>query len=269
MNADQLLRAYRETGIVHPLPGLSNLEVREALANYYSICKPGQIVPQKDHRLFGHLLYPWVAQLVAHPAILKAVRALIGPDALVWVSEFNVKGPQTEGFFSWHQDLYYWQHRYNDLSSIPIVTVWLAITDANEANGAMRVLPSSHFALLDHAEKPHPDNMLTRAQQVLSTVDESQTTHIDLAAGEFSIHHPLLLHASGPNRSASPRIGLVTRYVAPRVVPAVRPAYAWLVSGEDSLGNWDHVAPMDPLTGPALRRKCIGAVQAATGARFK
>ncbi|RDV00054.1 phytanoyl-CoA dioxygenase family protein [Trinickia dinghuensis] len=269
MNADYLLRTYRDAGAVYPLPGLSMREVRETQDNYRSICDRGQVLPKREQRVFGHLLHPWVAQLVAHPAVLKVVRALIGPDMLVWVSEFNVKPPQTNGFFSWHQDLYYWQHRYNDLPAIPMVTVWLALTDANAANGGMRVLPGSHSLLVEHTEQPNPNNMLTRAQHVRGAVDESRAAQVNLNAGEFSVHHPLLFHASGPNDSDLARIGLVTRYVAPQVVPAVRPAYTWLVSGEDALGNWDHVAPMDVMSGGALRQKCMSAVQAATGARFK
>lgn len=269
MNIDHLLRVYRNAGAIYPMPALSAAEVRQTWDNYHSLCGAGNAVLEKEHRVFGHLLYPWVAQLVAHPAVLKVVRSLIGPDVLVWVSEFNSKPPRTQRFFSWHQDIYYWQHRYADLRTIPMVTVWLALTDANERNGGMRVLPASHSVLVEHTERPDPQNMLTRAQQVCGPIDESNVAHVNLNAGEFSVHHPLLLHASGPNLSDSPRIGLVTRYVAPQVVPAVRPSYTWLVSGEDSLGNWDHVAPMDVLTGAALRQRCISAVQAATGARFK
>jgi non-haem Fe2+, alpha-ketoglutarate-dependent halogenase len=269
MNAEHLLRTFREKGIVHPMPALSDIEIRQAQDSYRAICDPGEILLQGEQRIFGHLLYPWVAQLVSHPAVLKVVRGLIGPDVLVWVSEFNVKAPKTQGFFSWHQDLYYWQHQYADISKIPIVTVWLALTDANQENGTMRVLPGSHTELIRHEEKPNQHNMLTRAQEVSCLVDERKAMSVDLNAGEFSVHHPLLFHASGPNDSDTPRIGLVTRYVAPRVVPAIRPAYTWLVSGEDLSGNWDHIAPMDLSTGPALRQKCIRAVQSATGARFK
>lgn len=269
LNFDFLLETYQTTGALYPLPALSVAEVRQAQNHYRSICDPGETQPGKEQRLFSHLLHPWAAQLVAHPAVLKVVRALIGPDVLVWVSEFNVKPAQTRGYFSWHQDLYYWQHRYSDLSAIPMVTVWLALTDANEVSGGMRVLPGSHSTLIQHSEFPDPHNMLTRAQHVCREIDESRVAEVRLHAGEFSVHHPLLLHASGPNESDWPRVGLVTRYVAPRVVPAVRPAYTWLVSGEDSLGNWDHVAPMDVASGAALRQKCISAVQAATGARFK
>ncbi|WP_116139733.1 phytanoyl-CoA dioxygenase family protein [Trinickia diaoshuihuensis] len=268
MNTDYLVKAYRETGALYPLPALTSSEVKQVQENYYAMCGPSMTV-KGEHRLFGHLLHPWIAHLVAHPAVLKVVRALIGPDVLVWVSEFNAKPPRTDGFFSWHQDLYYWKHRYADLSTIPMVTVWLALSDANALNGGMRILPGSHSMLVEHAENPNADNMLSRAQHVCHPIDESRAVHIDLNAGDFSIHHPLLFHASGPNSSDSSRIGLVTRYVSPRVVPIVRPAYTWLVSGEDSLGNWDHVAPLDPCTGTALKERCIRAVQAATGARFK
>jgi hypothetical protein len=90
-----------------------------------------------------------------------------------------------------------------------------------------------------------------------------------LAPGEFSIHHPLIYHASGPNTSTKTRVGLVVRYMAPEVVPPVRPAYAWLVSGEDKYNNWDHVAPTDSKNGVLLRQKCMESVSQATGARFK
>lgn len=269
MNSDHLMRTYQACGIVHPLPALSSIEIQQARDGYRSLCEPGQSLLQNEQRVFGHLVYPWIAQLVAHPAVLRVVRALIGPNVLAWVSEFNTKPPRTPGFFSWHQDLYYWRHRYNDLPTIPIVTVWLAITDATEENGAMRVLPGSHAELIEHTERPNAHNMLTRAQHVSASIDESKAVHINLNAGEFSVHHPLLFHASSQNDSDSPRIGLVTRYVSPLVVPAAKPAYTWLVSGEDTSGNWDHVAPMDACTGEGLRRKCINAVQAATGARFK
>lgn len=269
MNAHCLLAEYRRNGIVFPLPALSASEARQARHDYLQLCAPGKSVIEGEPRVFGHLLHPWIARLVAHPTIIEAVRCLIGPNVLVWVSEFNAKAANTPNFFSWHQDLYYWRYQYNDLRTIPIVTTWLALTPADETNGCMRALPRSHSELVPHAEKLSEHNMLTRAQEVCVDVDESITVPVKLAAGEFSIHHPLLFHASGPNMSSDARIGLVTRYMAPEIVPPVRPAYMWLVSGEDRSGNWDHVAPLNAEAGPALRNRCMQAVQNVTGARFK
>jgi ectoine hydroxylase-related dioxygenase (phytanoyl-CoA dioxygenase family) len=208
-------------------------------------------------------------QLVSHPAVLDAVRHLIGPNILVWVSEFNSKAPNTSNFFSWHQDLYYWKLCYGDLSKIPMVTTWLALSSADESNGCMQVLPGSHTKLVPHEEKPCPYNLLTRSQEIGLNVDASMTIPINLEAGEFSIHHPLLFHASGPNTSSNARVGLVTRYMAPQVMPPLRPAYTWLVSGEDKQGNWDHVAPINATVGSELKQRCIQSVQQVTGSRFK
>ncbi|GAB3626674.1 phytanoyl-CoA dioxygenase [Pandoraea terrae] len=269
MNAKQFLTDYRQHGIIFPLQALSESEVCQAQEHYLRLCDPGKVVAEGEQRVFGHLLHPWIAQLVAHPIVLDAVRSVIGPNVLVWVSEFNTKAPNTSNFFSWHQDLYYWRHHYDDLRTIPLVTTWLALTHANEGNGGMRVLPGSHTRLLPHAERPCRHNMLTRAQEICVSVDEDEAVPVNLAAGEFSIHHPLLYHASGPNASDRARIGLVSRYVAPEVTPPVRPAYTWLVSGEDSHGHWDHVAPLNPTAGQALRSRCMQSVQNATGARFK
>jgi len=225
MNTNALVNDYRRHGIIAPMTALSPLEAWQARLDYLQLCAPGKTVIDGEQRVFGHLVYPWIAQLVSHPAIIEAVRGLIGPNILVWVSEFNAKAPQTEHFFSWHQDLYYWRHRYDDLRTIPLVTTWLALTPANETNGGMRVLPGTHTRLLPHEERPCAFNMLTRAQEVQAQMEESHVLPVNLAAGEFSIHHPLLCHASGPNRSAEARIGLVTRYMAPEVAPPMRPAY--------------------------------------------
>lgn len=77
------------------------------------------------------------------------------------------------------------------------------------------------------------------------------------------------LDLSEEYRSDTPRVGLVVRYLAPEIVPPLRPAYAWLVSGEDRSGNWDHVAPAGIGMGSELRRRSILSVQQITGARFK
>jgi len=149
MNYSEELRAqYRKNGVVFPLIALSTLEAIRAQQQYMDLCEPGKVVVEGDRRVFGHLLHPWIAQLVSHPAILDAVRCLIGPNVLVWVSEFNSKAPHTSNFFSWHQDLYYWKHHYEDLTEIPLVTTWLALSTANMANGCMQVFPGSHTRLV-------------------------------------------------------------------------------------------------------------------------
>jgi non-heme Fe2+,alpha-ketoglutarate-dependent halogenase len=263
------LSNYTKNGVAFPLPALSAMEAQEAYLLYMDLCESGKVTLEGEKRVFGHLLHSWIADLVSHPAILAAVRSVIGENILTWVSEFNTKAPDSAHFFSWHQDLYYWRHEYDDPSSIPMVTVWLALSPANEENGGMRAIPGSHTQLVQHESKPCTHNLLTRAQEVKVEIDETQAIPINLAPGEFSIHHPLIHHASAPNKSIHPRVGLVIRYMAPEIVPPQRPAYAWLISGEDEKNNWNHVAPLDVTAGVDLRQKCIQSVQKITGSRFK
>ncbi len=264
---------FQNEGILFPIPALNENEIVEAQQQYLKLCSPGKVVIEGESRVFGHLVHPWIAKLVSHPAILETVNILIGPNILVWVSEFNTKAPGTPNYFSWHQDLYYWGHKYEkDIRTIPMVTVWLSIFTADALSGCMRVIPGSHTHLREHRENTNANNMLTRGQEIVVEVNEEKAIHVELQAGEFSIHHPLIHHASGPNMSSHCRVGLVIRYLAPEIAPPIRPAYAWLVSGEDSEMKWDHVAPMSFLTGNAsheLRRKSMNSVQACTGARFK
>ena len=62
---------------------------------------------------------------------------------------------------------------------------------------------------------------------------------MELKAGEISLHHGSLFHASGVNRTSTRRIGLALRFVTPemkQVAGAVD--YATLVRGEDRFGHF-------------------------------
>ena len=67
-------------------------------------------------------------------------------------------------------------------------------------------------------------------------------TAITLAPGEFSLHHGLTIHGSGPNASDDRRIGVVVRYLNPEIRQQNADLdYAALVRGEDRYGNFQHI----------------------------
>ena len=113
------------------------------------------------------------------------------------------------------------------------------------ANGCLRVLPGSHkLALLPQRETYAADNMLSRGQEIAVEVDESQAVDLFLDPGEFSLHHIGLVHGSGPNTSAVPRIGLAVRYISTDVVQSgAARELALLVRGKDEYGNFELVDP--------------------------
>ncbi len=161
---------------------------------------------------------------------------IIGPDILCWGTSFFIKERRDPGYVSWHQDLTYW-----GLEPPDIITAWVAFTDSNAANGAMRVIPASHK--LDQA--PHRDtfaaeNLLSRGQEIMVDVDEREAAMLELAAGEMSLHHVRLIHGSDPNPSDDRRIGFAIRYI-PTYVRQVAGSHdsATLVRGVDTYHHFE------------------------------
>jgi ectoine hydroxylase-related dioxygenase (phytanoyl-CoA dioxygenase family) len=106
----------------------------------------------------------------------------------------------------------------------------------------MRVLPASQRGdMLPHDDTYHPDNMLTRGQEIALGVDEGKAVTMALAPGEMSIHNVRIAHASGANASDDRRIGVSLHYMPTRARQVVGEwDSAALVRGED---RYHHFAP--------------------------
>ena len=188
------------------------------------------------YRSRTHVLLAWVHELVRHPAILDAVEKLIGPDILVYTSTWFIKEPDSSAIAAWHQDATYF-----GLRPYVHVTAWLALTDATAENGCMEFLPGSHR----RGQLPHRAGVVAgsvnRAGQAITVqVDDAPAVHASLSAGEFSLHHTLLLHRSAPNRSRDRRIGLAISYVPAHVqhLGVKHQTPAMLVRGVDTFGHF-------------------------------
>jgi ectoine hydroxylase-related dioxygenase (phytanoyl-CoA dioxygenase family) len=187
------------------------------------------------YRIKPHLLFTWLAELVRHPAVLDAVEDVLGPDILCWNTSFFTKEARSPGFVSWHQDATYW-----GLSEPDVLTAWVAFTESTPANGNMRVIPGSHRAPIPHVDTFHPDNLLSRGQEITVEVDESRAADIVLQAGEMSLHHVLMVHGSGANPSGDRRIGFAIRYIPTRISQTGGPRdSATLVRGIDAFGHFE------------------------------
>ena len=120
-----------------------------------------------------------------------------------------------------------------------MLTAWLALNDATVENGAMKFMPGSHrLGQLPHVETMRELNVTGRKQEVLD-VDESRAVDAPLAAGEVSLHHIGLLHASKSNTTSGRRIGLAIRYMAGHVRQIRARESAMLMRGEDRFGHFD------------------------------
>ena len=226
--------AYQRDGFVCPVPVLSTAEAQAARAELeaWEAARGAPIdFPEKSK---SYLLFNWADQLVHHPRILDAVEDLIGPDILVFHSTLFLKEAHSAAFVRWHQDSTYFY-----LAPHLHVTAWVALSDASEAAGCMRALPGSQgWGSIAHDDKPEPMNMIRRGQGISERFDAETGYALPLRAGEMSLHHTDLVHASGANETSDRRIGLAISYIPARVRPtgAVQP-HALCVRGRD-LGHF-------------------------------
>jgi non-heme Fe2+,alpha-ketoglutarate-dependent halogenase len=231
------VNAFRENGYLPAMPLLSVSEataLRSKLEQFEA--RTGGPLKGSD-RFKSHLLFRWLADLVRLPGILDRVESLIGPDIMVWSTDWWIKEPHSPSFVSWHQDSQYW-----GLDTTRLITVWVALSPATVNSGCMRILPGSHLGPdLPHEDTYHDDNMLTRGQQIVSGIDESRAVELEVETGECTMFAFRAAHASRPNQSSDRRIGLAIRYIPPdaRQVVSANDSAA-LVRGTDNFNYFEH-----------------------------
>jgi non-heme Fe2+,alpha-ketoglutarate-dependent halogenase len=235
LNATQIEK-FRRNGFVFPLRVMSETaaaECRERL-EAFERTSGGPLKGELRHK--SHLLFAWIADLVRHERILDAVEDLYGPNLFCWTTNFFIKEARNPAFVSWHQDSTYW-----GLDRPDVVTAWVALTPASEANGAMGFIAGSHLKdQIPHRDTFAKDNLLTRGQEVMVDVDESKQVLDVLRPGEMSLHHVRLVHGSPPNPSNDRRIGLAIRYIPTSVRQIAGKDSATLVRGVDEHHHFEH-----------------------------
>jgi phytanoyl-CoA dioxygenase PhyH len=243
---DQERAAYRERGYHVPLRGFSAAEAarghRAFLDYWQSHSGTLQGRPPREwgkYLIDTHLFLRWVYEMAVNPRVLDGVESVLGPNILVWGSQWFPKFPHDKSYVSWHQDAAYW-----GLSPLNVTTAWIALVPSTRENGCMRVVPGTHRGLLPQRETYAEANMLSRGQEIAVEVDEALAVDFVLQPGEFSLHHIGIVHGSGPNTSSTSRIGLAVRYVSPDVVQqgSVRDMVL-LARGRDDFGHFDIVDP--------------------------
>ena len=156
-----------------------------------------------------HHLDPLFDRLLDDPRIVEPMCDLVGsPRVSLFTDKLNLKRPEEGSGFGWHQDSPYWAHFCDHLDQLP--NVMLALDDADEGNGCLRVIAGSHAqGMLPGREGEgtlgplftHPDH-----------VDEARSRSAEMPAGSLLFFSPHTVHGSQPNRSGRPRRALVLTY---------------------------------------------------------
>ena len=207
---DLQVSQFQETGFLPAFPVLSADHALHLRANLESFEAENDGVLTGSLRFKNHLLFKWLSDLLRSPRILDVVEDIIGPDIMVWSTDWWIKEANSPQFVSWHQDSQYW-----GLDTDKLVTVWVALSPSTIESGCMRVLPGSHLGPdLAHEETYHNDNMLTRGQSI-DDINEDKAVNLVVDTGQAVLFAFRIAHASYPNKTDDRRVGLAIRYIPP------------------------------------------------------
>ncbi|KAI4886942.1 hypothetical protein NFI96_030457 [Prochilodus magdalenae] len=271
---------YEQQGYLTSIPILSAEELQQARNAFAQLEKEFG----EDYTAYSlhnvHMKYDWVMALAKHPKVIEVITAVLGPDVILLDSRFICKYPVSKQspaktqdsngiipysedseaeksmsnqesdpglpYVAWHQDMKYW-----GLDGGPVVSVWLALDDSLEDNGALQVIPGTHCSgLLPHRQAKRTGNMLSVNQEIPDELVQTENSVLcPLLAGQMSIHDGLLVHASDPNTSDRRRCGYVIRYVPAAAYPIQDPERprcfpaTVVVSGQDKYNHFPNQSP--------------------------
>lgn len=202
------VKQYETDGYFTPISVFTNDEIRKIDDEFQRLLrllpegrKPGDISQWHENDSF---LY----DICAEPRLLDHVESLVGPNFYLWGSHFFAKPPFDPTPVAWHQDAYYWP-----LEPREAVTVWLAFSDSEVANGCMRVIPRSHRSgILKHQRTQSEQANALWLELEGGQFNLSDAANIELKAGQASLHDDHIVHGSEGNSSARWRVGLAIRY---------------------------------------------------------
>ena len=232
------IQHFHNQGYICPLDGFTPGETAFNRAAFDGLLARFQRDGHDTYAINGyHASCRSIYDMVTHPAILDAVGSLIEGPFLAWGTHFFCKLAHDPKAVTWHQDAPYWP-----LTPQATITAWIAIDDVDVVNSALRVIPQSHLV----GEVPRRPSTVAENNVLNTSIDLSssvpQPVAFEMKAGQFSLHHDMLVHGSLPNQSDRRRCGLTVRY-APVTVRGSDPGWtgnAILCRGQDDAGHWTY-----------------------------
>lgn len=181
--------------------------------------------------------------------MVSSVQQLLGDKAKVchFHSKLMQKEPRVGGAWEWHQDYGYW---YKNQFMFPdqMISVMIALTEANTENGCLQVIRGSHkIGRVNHGfagEQVGAD--MTMVNNALKTMD---LVYAELEPGDALFFHPNTLHRSEANLSENPRWSLISCYCLQSNLAYNETSSSWHtpvdVVPDEAILNWNAASLSD------------------------
>lgn len=179
-----------------------------------------------------HLDDPTLLGIYRHPAVTERCAQLLGPDLVLWRTQFVRKKPGEMGS-SWHQgaaalyeDLKEAALQPPDFNDLFELNCYYAVTDATVENGCLGVVPGTHKRIhplkvntydpTKYSGDSKAKRFGTRVLEVDHPFQMQDIVPIEMKAGQFIIFTERVIHGSFDNVTQdSTRLSIIGRLVRP------------------------------------------------------
>jgi phytanoyl-CoA hydroxylase len=140
--------------------------------------------------------------------LAAALKQLFGERVRLTLAHHNcvmTKHPNFGTATGWHRDIRYWSFTRSDL-----ISVWLALGNETQANGALWVIPGSHR--MDIKAEQMDDLDFLRPDVPANQALFAQGIPLELEKGDVILFHSRLFHSACRNESAAVKNSVVFAY---------------------------------------------------------
>ena len=154
-----------------------------------------------------------VMEQFAKGSFIKSIcRSVLGDKVYLFNEQVVNKEPNTDSKFAWHQDSGYVGRDHKTYLSI-----WIALCDVTENNGALRILPKN----IENEVKIEEHKWSEKSSDLKMEVDESKTVTCSMDEGGIILFSSRTPHASYPNKSDQNRPAYLCQYSSEPIIPPV------------------------------------------------
>ena len=175
--------------------------------------------------------------------MIASVNELMEGDSPVchFHSKLMQKEPKVGGAWEWHQDYGYW-YKNEFLLPEQMMSVMIAITDANKANGCLQVIKGSHK--MGRIEHGFAGEQVGASQHYVDlALKTMELAYVEIKAGDALFFHSNILHRSEANTSDTARWSLISVYNRAANIPYNEPSQSSTVPVRivpyEALLKWD------------------------------
>lgn len=156
-------------------------------------------------------------------------------------SKLMQKEPRVGGAWEWHQDYGYW-YKNEFLLPDQMISIMVAVTDANIQNGCLQVIKGSHK--MGRIEHGFAGEQVGASQHYVDLALRTMPlVYVEINAGDALFFHPNTLHRSEANLSDKPRWSLISVYNRSSNIPYNEPSQSSIIPvtavPDDALMEWE------------------------------